>query len=82
MEMRAEQRWVSYNMNSRKWVIATDQFNSRLAALHSEKAIGPTIPKHPRALMEQLGVIEAKIGVRIASNNFTCMSRTLCFLHS
>ena len=73
MEMRAEKRWVSYNMNTHKWVPATIEYNSRLAELNAAKNIAPTIPKHPRALMEQLGDIETKISARIANNNFTCM---------
>jgi hypothetical protein len=54
MDMREELGWVSYNMTSRRWVLATMNYNSRLEALNSAKNI-VTIPKHPRALMEHLG---------------------------
>jgi hypothetical protein len=72
MDLRAEQRWVSYNMNSRKWLTATNEFNCRLEALDASKNV-KHIPKHPRALMEQLGNVEMKIATRIACNNFKCV---------
>src|SRR5712672_716698 len=78
MDLRAEQRWVSYNMNSRKWLVATNEFNSRLEALNTLEGIGH-IPKHPRTLMEQLGNVETKIATRIACNNLTC--GYICHLH-
>ena len=71
MDMREELGWVSYNMTSRRWVLATASYNSRLEALNLAKDIA-TIPKHPRALMEHLGAIETKIASRIARNDFTC----------
>ena len=43
-DLRAEQRWVLYNMNSRKWLAATNIFNSRLEALNASKNI-QHIPK-------------------------------------
>ncbi len=73
MDMRAELGWVSYNMTSHRWVLATVNYNSRLEALNLAKNIA-TIPKHPRALMEHLGAIETKIASRIARSDFTCMS--------
>jgi hypothetical protein len=73
MDMRAELGWVSYNMTSHRWVLATVNYNSRLEALNLAKNI-TTIPKHPRALMEHLGAIETKIASRIARNDFTCTS--------
>jgi hypothetical protein len=74
MDMREELGWVSYNMTPRRWVLATTTYNSRLEALNSAKNVITTIPKHPRALMEHLGVIEMKIASRIARNDFTCRS--------
>ena len=73
MNMREELAWVSYNMTSRRWALATDNYNSRLQAINSAKNI-ETVPKHPRALMEHLGVVETKIAARIARKDFTCMS--------
>jgi hypothetical protein len=67
---------VSYNMTSRRWVLATANYNSRLEALNSAKNI-MTIPKHPRALTEHLGAIEMKIASRIACSDFTCTAFTL-----
>jgi hypothetical protein len=69
MDMRTELGWVSYNMTSRRWVLATANYNSRLEALNSAKNI-VTIPKHPHALMEHLGAIEMKIALRITHNDF------------
>jgi hypothetical protein len=79
MDMRAGLGWVSYNMTSRRWVLATANYNLRLdsEALNSAKNI-VTIPKHPRALTEHLvGAIEMKIASRIARNDFTCMAFTI-----
>ena len=59
-------------MNSRKWLSATNKFNSRLEALNAAKNT-EYIPKHPQALMEQLGNVETKIVTWIACNNFTCV---------
>ena len=73
MNMHEELGWVSYNMTSRRWVLATDKYNSRLQAINSAKNI-ETVPKHLRALMEHLGAVETKIAARIARKDFTCMS--------
>ena len=54
-------------MNPRKWLAATNEFNSRLEALNASKSIGH-IPKHPRTLMEQPGNVDTKIATRIAYN--------------
>jgi hypothetical protein len=70
MDMR-ELGWVSYNMTSRRWVLATINYNSRLEAINLAKNIA-TIPKHPRVLVEYLGAIETKIASCIAHNDFTC----------
>ena len=60
MDMRAKLGWVSYNMTSHRWALATVNYNLRLEALNLAKNIA-TIPKHPCALMEHLGAIETKI---------------------
>ena len=57
MDMRAKLGWVSYNMTSHRWALATVNYNLRLEALNLAKNIA-MIPKHPRALMEHLGAIE------------------------
>ena len=62
MDMRVELGWVSYNMTSHRWVLATVNYNSRLEALNLAKNIA-TIPKHPCALIEHLGAIETKIAL-------------------
>ncbi|KAH9958749.1 hypothetical protein BC827DRAFT_1344607, partial [Russula dissimulans] len=77
MDLRAEQRWVSYNMNSWKWLAATHEFNSQLEALNASKNI-EHIPKYPRVLMEQLGNME-KIATRIVCNDFTSTAGTDTF---
>ena len=71
MDMRAENLWASFNMTSCKWVTATQDYNTRLEALNVGRN-RPTIKKNPRALLELLGEIEAKISERIIKNNFVC----------
>lgn len=73
MDMRAEKQWASFNMTSRKWVAATQEFNARLEALNIKKN-NPTVRKNPRALMDLLGQIEPKISERIIRNDFICKS--------
>ena len=73
MDMQEELGWVSYNMTSRRWVLAMANYNSRLGALNLPKNI-VTIPKHPHALMEHLGAVEMTITSRIAHSDFTCTS--------
>ncbi|EIW75319.1 hypothetical protein CONPUDRAFT_66230, partial [Coniophora puteana RWD-64-598 SS2] len=71
MDMRAEFKWQSYNMSPRKWVPATDVYNSRLRELNRARQI-PTIAKHPQALLRKLGDIERSVLDRIHTKNFTC----------
>ncbi|KAH9953273.1 hypothetical protein BC827DRAFT_1249395 [Russula dissimulans] len=47
-----------------------DLRTERRWALNASKNI-EHIPKHPRALMEQLGSVETKIATQVACNNFT-----------
>jgi len=44
---------------------------TRLEALNASKGV-EHIPKHPWALMEQLGNVETEIATQIACNNFKC----------
>jgi hypothetical protein len=71
MEMWSERQWVSFRMTPLKWVGETREYNSRL-----QKQDPTMIPKHPRALMDKLIVMEVKILERIATNNFKCKSAT------
>jgi hypothetical protein len=71
MEMRAQHQWRSYEMTSRRWVAAAKLYNDSLANQNAAKGL-PVIPKSPRALMEKLGDMEAKIIERIQTGNFLC----------
>jgi hypothetical protein len=71
MEMRAERGWASFKMTSRKWVNETAEYNKRLTE-KNRKAGLPTIEKNPRALLEKLTTIEAKVLERVATGNYTC----------
>ncbi|EPQ51434.1 hypothetical protein GLOTRDRAFT_22104, partial [Gloeophyllum trabeum ATCC 11539] len=59
MDMRAEEKWVSFQMTSKKWVLATEKYNKRLeeAARTPSKSNSPFIAKNPRALMQKLGEV-------------------------
>ena len=71
MDMRAENKWVSFSMTPRKWVAATRSYNARLEALNlANRRI--TVAKNPRALADMLGEIEGRITNRILTNNFVC----------
>ncbi|KAH9931192.1 hypothetical protein B0H21DRAFT_699867, partial [Amylocystis lapponica] len=70
MDMRYEKKWVSFEMSPRKWVIAANDYNTRLEAFNRSRGTS-TIRKTPRALMEKLGEIEPKILARIASGRYT-----------
>jgi len=69
MDMRAENLWASFNMTSCKWVTATQDYNTRLEALNVGRN-RPTIKKNPRALLELLGEIEARIISSVGSLPF------------
>ncbi|KAJ7166768.1 hypothetical protein C8R46DRAFT_1351047 [Mycena filopes] len=76
MDMRREFGWKSYDMNSRKWVTATTEYNSRLRRLPGGNQF---IAKNPRALLEKLGEMEPKIATRLANNNFTSAAGKTAF---
>jgi hypothetical protein len=80
MDMRAEFQWASFNMTPQKWVIATQEYNTRLEALNSARQCR-SVTKNPRALMEMLGDIEVKIADRIARKDFVCKCPSP-FIHS
>jgi RNase P subunit RPR2 len=71
MEMRAQHQWKSFAMNSRRWVTATELYNESLTNQNTARGL-PVILKKPRALVEKLGEIEAKIVERIQTGNFKC----------
>ena len=71
MDMRAEHQWASFNMTPKKWVIATQAYNSRLEALNKTEHRA-TITKNPRALMDMLGEVESKVANRLLKNDFVC----------
>jgi hypothetical protein len=73
MDMRAENQWASFKMTPKKWVLATQNYNSRLEALNSTRHC-INVPKNPRALMETLGDVESKVASRILKNDFICES--------
>ncbi|EGO22399.1 hypothetical protein SERLADRAFT_451253 [Serpula lacrymans var. lacrymans S7.9] len=85
MDMRLQNKWASFSMTSRKWVLATADYNSRLEKLPKSGG-SPAVMKNPRALFDKLGEIETKIVERIKSNNFVSSSgnekfwRTHCFI--
>ncbi|EIW74127.1 hypothetical protein CONPUDRAFT_140629 [Coniophora puteana RWD-64-598 SS2] len=78
MDMRAEFKWQSYNMSSKKWVPATDLYNSRLCRFNETNQV-PTIAKHPQALLRKLGEIERKVLDRIHTQNFKSKSNSETF---
>jgi hypothetical protein len=47
MNMRAEFKWLSYQMTSERWVLATEEYNRRLV----EKMGQSIIQKNPQALL-------------------------------
>jgi hypothetical protein len=71
MDMRAEAGWVSFGMTSRKWALATLDYNERLEKVCQSKNLS-TNKKNPRALVEKLGEIERIIMNRLATGNYKC----------
>ncbi|THH15644.1 hypothetical protein EW146_g4880 [Bondarzewia mesenterica] len=70
MDMRLEEKWASFGMNSRKWVAATDTYNTRLQARNDAKGV-PTIKKNPRALLDKLSEVEATVVEKISTGNYS-----------
>jgi hypothetical protein len=77
MNMRAEFKWLSYQMTSKRWVLATEEYNRRLV----EKMGQSIIQKNPQALLRALGDIEPKLMNRIIKDEYTCESLSFC-VHS
>lgn len=70
MEMRRESKWASFNMTPKRWVLATEEYNTRLAQILNVPTLA--VKKNPRALMTKLSEIEAIILTRLSTQNFTC----------
>ncbi|KAG1859811.1 hypothetical protein F4604DRAFT_2036666 [Suillus subluteus] len=70
MEMWAEFKWLSYQMTSKRWVLATEEYNRRL----TKKKGQSVIQKNPQALLRALGDIEPKLMSKITKNDYTCES--------
>ena len=73
MELRAEYKWVTYNMSALNWVEAASIFNT---TVEKKKGAG-TIRKTPCALMEKLEDVEKKIHFRLKNNDFKCKQNFL-----
>ncbi|THH19481.1 hypothetical protein EW146_g1687 [Bondarzewia mesenterica] len=78
MDMRLEEKWASFAMNSRKWVVATAAYNVRLQAMNSSKGL-QAITKNPQALLNKLSEIEATIIQRISTSNYLSRNGTDTF---
>jgi hypothetical protein len=70
MDMRAEFKWLSYQMTSKRWVLATEEYNCRLMKKNGQSVV----PKNPQALLCALGDIEPKLMSKITKNDYTCES--------
>ncbi|KAG1764260.1 hypothetical protein EV702DRAFT_1014433 [Suillus placidus] len=75
MNMRAEFKWLSYQMTSKRWVQATEEYNRRLV----EKMGRSVIQKNLQALLRALGDIEPKLMNRIIKDEYTSKSNNETF---
>ncbi|KAG1776098.1 hypothetical protein EV702DRAFT_1269133 [Suillus placidus] len=75
MNMRAEFKWLSYQMTSKRWVQATEEYNCHLV----EKMGRSVIQKNPQALLHALGDIEPKLMNRIIKDEYTSKSNNETF---
>jgi len=69
MEMRWENKWVSFGMSAKRWVEATILYNSRLTQQRMGRRLS-TIPKNPCTLFEKLGDVESQVLERLTTSNF------------
>ncbi|KAG2106101.1 hypothetical protein BD769DRAFT_1366791 [Suillus cothurnatus] len=67
MDMQAEFKWLSYQMTSKRWVLATEEYNRRLMKKNGQSVV----PKNPQALLRALGDIEPKLMSKITKNDYT-----------
>ncbi|KAG2360921.1 hypothetical protein BDR07DRAFT_1288516 [Suillus spraguei] len=70
MDMRAEFKWLSYQMTSKRWVLAMEEYNHHLI----EKIGQSVIQKNQQAFLCVLGDIKPKLMSKITRNNYTCES--------
>ncbi|KAG1818938.1 hypothetical protein EV424DRAFT_1287430, partial [Suillus variegatus] len=66
MDLRAELKWISYQMTSKRWVLATEEYNRRLVLKKGE----PVVKKNYQALLRALGDIEPKLMNKIIKNDY------------
>lgn len=67
MDMRAEFKWLSYQMTSKRWALATEEYNLRLMKKKGESVVR----KNPQALLRALGNIEPKLMNKIIKDDYT-----------
>jgi predicted acyltransferase (DUF342 family) len=72
MDLRAENKWVTYNMTTAHYLHATSDFNSRL----QQQSNTLTTLKTARAIMDKLAEVEDIIANRIITKNYRCASVT------
>ena len=75
MDMRAERQWASFSMTCRKWVNATNIFNTQLEERRKGENLD-VVKKNPRALMDKLAEVEQQIIQRLTTENFACKYST------
>ena len=68
MNMRAEFKWVSHEMMSKRWVEAMGEYNKRLITKCGLSAI----LKHPLALLRKLSELEPRLMNRIMKGDYKC----------
>ncbi|KAG2045452.1 hypothetical protein BDR06DRAFT_978203, partial [Suillus hirtellus] len=57
LDLRAGLMWLSYQMTSKRWVLATEEYNRRLVLKKGESVV----KKNYQALLRALGDIEPKL---------------------
>ncbi|KAG2351926.1 hypothetical protein BDR07DRAFT_1385102 [Suillus spraguei] len=75
MDMWAEFKWLSYQMTSRRWVLATEEYNLHLMKKKGESVVR----KNPQALLHALGNIKPKLMNKIIKDDYTSKKTTSLF---
>ncbi|KAG1843756.1 hypothetical protein F4604DRAFT_1596604, partial [Suillus subluteus] len=70
MDMWSKFKWLSYQMTSKRWVLATEEYNRCLMMKNGQSVM----PKNSQALLRALGDIELKLMSKITKNDYTCES--------
>ncbi|KAG2036499.1 hypothetical protein BDR03DRAFT_934430 [Suillus americanus] len=68
MDMRAEFKWLSYQMTLKCWVLATEEYNLHLVKKKGESVVR----KNPQALLHALDNIEPKLMNKIIKDDYPC----------